>query len=1668
MKKFQILVILFLLGIFHLLIIAKPLPNKISPSKQKIHSEEYYDNLLKEGMKIDNLTQGHPPYYFDKKMDYKAEKKRRKEIIKDFIKSQKLRKLSTEEQTLEKLGFFGLIQNGSSTQQNRVMKFVVNRVKKDDSRFILYPYPFKYTEKKGETSEEINVNEGGVFTLNQSALTNVKFSFIQNISSVNIAKAKSIYDIDIAILSYVKHVNGVKQDVFREAPTFCAYFKDGIEKISSCLEGKSAYDEYKQNNPNKGAVVRVSYDDLKNGILYSGHTLKFKLLIIPDYITNNEETIDNAFNPDAVAYIKKFRKYGGHIIATGKSGYLLELWGLIEEGTYDSQTTLHSSEELGEHSIYGCQDIYKSSPDEQSDFLKQLICLGYRNYTVLSSTFVVNKIPEHFESLVYYTNHGKSLYTKKNGQQFDDKNRESTYHYIMVSKQDDEENKGKGVIFLVNGNPIENTYYIANVRNMILYSMTRDVIYDLKIKFNKRDESSDDDDEDLPIPGGEQGVQLIASYQFFNLFDTPIKNFKLEILFAKKIEIKNVEKLNEIGCQLKTDDPTKYNDLNENFIIEKYLLCTKDSIDVLNSIRNEFLIEITDNSITQQLIDIPLMYSSLSYSITENNEDKTIEITPGIYYAQAALAAVLRGTLNKDPSSTYPLYGKGLYFDLVLTVENKENTKAKDVNYISFIPLISPLVDGEDEGLIARLIPIHEEYYTHHNYIYPWTDTQNRGSDYIDYAELAGKGVCYVEDFDTPVKLTTNLRSNINDITNKFDPQSSVTLDENAGTAKGISQNTLLKQVYFGDSEKFYETAAPRKTVFIDTTTEKGAEAYYGNTNNIPEDEKDKGNPNIARAHLGFVRIDTFFYSSKFNQYQLPKGFNEKILISLDKYDQSTASKDGTIFGEKKAEIYKEGHYDSTKNKYNTLKPNEYTNPLRQYEFLKKYDPTKPEELKALQDLTSDTLKLTHFMFPNKDTKITRAGNIYGFHEDIDGKSGYLIEYPSVKFIYAHSIDLILDPEITHLGGCVEIILPTTHNFKDSKPVENDRIIISADNVAFFKTEYFQNNNSIKLYFRRGLMPNENSGFPSKCGVYLEELDNTDNFEVTVKLYELKYDFSKESLEDYILIEDVYKNKVNAEYKSFYFFPCVYIENTLSRKSEFSDELSNEMFEYELVNPFARYGGYFQELTKHTTVYGNKESHHVKDPGFQGLGGGFSLIHNVGTSSIPFAEFLNHGTLMIPGAISTSRIQWKDIWGRFWAQSLRSIYPDIPPVPPAPLSFIMTTTFELIDEEHQKRVLEWQSDEPFFIRVQMKMRNTYNKYWEPTICKENQISFFKTSNKDYRNPSFLADSDLLEPSETDNNDINLGFTPNYGKCYNEKSYVSGQKLTSEKVALIQQMETCSDTSDPLTLTQCSNEATAEGLPQIKRKPEGSDAEEKKWNYSPLIEDYYPKYYITNQMWDLTGDGYYDDPLYKGFPFHLDDCIPNLDNHILKPHDMIAFPIFKGLGYSITYDNNYCIDKFDEYKGWWSDQLQNNDHTLIAGQRKVREVSVGDHESILEGDPWIDAFNLKQNEATKNVIDNRLKNLYVCMFNRHRVKIKPGQEKYAFLKNVYQNNVIPLLPNLEEDDNSYTQYECDKNIEQYTPKTISEVDNRVNTGTDRDWLYFAAGLRIMQWKILMLY
>jgi len=278
---------------------------------------------------------------------------------------------------------------------------------------------------------------------------------------------------------------------------------------------------------------------------------------------------------------------------------------------------------------------------------------------------------------------------------------------------------------------------------------------------------------------------------------------------------------------------------------------------------------------------------------------------------------------------------------------------------------------------------------------------------------------------------------------------------------------------------------------------------------------------------------------------------------------------------------------------------------------------------------------------------------------------------------------------------------------------------------------------------------------------------------------------------------------------------------------------------------------------------------------------------------------------------------------------------------------------------------------------------------------------------------------------------------------------------------------CAQTNNATQMSECSKKSDELGLPLLKRKnPKREEGDNSKWNYSPLIESYHPEGYInTIKMWDLTETDYYDDAFMKGYPFHLDNNLPALDAGpswnpaYYKPHNMVAFPIFEGLGYSITYDrNNKLRKKYTQYSGWWSDQLQNKDNTLLAGQQKSNEISV-DKEELLKDEDWIGVKGLNsiKNTAKTNLISNRLKNIYVCKYNQHRIKIKPKQDIYAYPTNVFQNNVVPVEPDLDENDYRYTNFNCD-DFYQYSPQNISLVDNRVYTGTSRDWLYFALNLR----------
>ena len=1609
--------------------------------------------------------------------------------------SKKIRKLSSMT-TLNNVGFINLEKNKNI---NSVYKYIFENLKIYRSNFILYPYAFNYTDSSLLEDNLIKKESGGIFTLDPKSLTS-SFDNIKDITTVEIGQSKALYDINIGILSIQSKLNNLNQNLFSEADLYCSYFIQKTNKVKNCLTDLDQFKSYKETNPSKGAVVYINEDMLFNDILNEENN--FGLLIIPDHIFGTENLIMNKLNTSCVEKIKNFIKNGGNILTSGKSGFLLEKMNIIENGSYDNKKILTkvSNDNSFLIDVYGCDGTKNVTNAQQENFIKQVLCLNYPQKTSITSTYIMEKYDKDFEVLMYVNLTDSNLKLRdSNGDETNiDLNKNNNFPFLLtkeyVNKDNNDNNNLKGRIFIINSNIMTNSNYASTIFNIILYSMSKNIIINSKIVFEQpskttstetesEEEEEDINNEDIPIPGGESDILLQSQITLYNLFNYNIKDISIDIFIPDQVSFIEYNS----NCQISSDNTYYNSTLIPNMNLNSYLHCSIENLDKFSVFELKTKIKILDSTVTQKQTAVELIYPFIKYFDT--NLNKNLIINYRAFTVECKRAAVLRATFNPDPAGTYPVWGRGYYSDAVLNVENKENTYAKNVSFISIVPLISPVTDGSDQTQVAQAIYLYKNYYHSHKYTFPWTSTGGNEYDYIDNDELNGKGLVYVKDWDTAVRISKISRDEVkhnissegieNEIYDPLNFQDGSKLDIlGANIITSTNSENLLLQIAFTDSELFYEHATQRTMVFVDTSTEKGAESQYGFIDtelNLDTSNRNPDNVKTEKIELFFSRNDIFFYENE--NYQLPKGMNLNYVLSVDNYEIDVNENKVETFGQSKSKIYKNGEYNSNNinNDREPLIANEYTNPLLYYKNMKRLNPTNETDMNEIKSLSDDTIRLTHYLCKITQTNLNRAGNIKYFKENDDKITGYYEKYPSLKFIYAHKIELPLDPKITRQGGRVTIKLDS-YTFKDNKdPIENEYITTSADNVAFYKTEYDSASNSIQLYFKRGLMPNENYGLVSKCEIYIENLNMSEienkNITLSIKLEELNYDLSAYDTNYERFTPQEYSSQLEAKYSPFFSYPALKIENHFTRKNSNTNKISHSIKEYELLNPYSRYGIYLQELYGHRTIYGRDEAHHIIDPGVQAINSGFMKISVVGISFIPFAEFVSHGShLLIPGAIETTRIEWTDIWGRRWHQPIRSLFVDYPPIPAPLYNFMMSTTFEIISGKDEKtQLLEWYSDEKAYIRVQMKFTNTYFKWFSPSICKNNRVAYLMEEQiHGERDRIFDMDSVNYNINErndiTDEHYVSFGHSSIYGNCYTSSgSYLSGKEITDDIKDSMNKAMTCANTNDANEIKQCAIKLKELGLPLLKRRNNKDDEDNspsKTYNYGPDIDKYFPKDFIETSMWDLTKRDYVDNNMDKGYNYYLDDGLPSLDPGppqfpaYKKPHNFVAFPIYKGLGYKIDYDRNLNIKKFAKYKGWWSDNLQNKDNTLVAGQEKINKYSVNQND-LLNDDDWIDAFDLKGNDE---LIKYRLKNFYVCLFNRKRIKINPKQQRFAYPRNVYYNYVVPVFPDLLEEDERYTNFDCSRETPFYGRENISEIDNRVYTSTDRDWLYFTLGLR----------
>ena len=110
----------------------------------------------------------------------------------------------------------------------------------------------------------------------------------------------------------------------------------------------------------------------------------------------------------------------------------------------------------------------------------------------------------------------------------------------------------------------------------------------------------------------------------------------------------------------------------------------------------------------------------------------------------------------------------------------------------------------------------------------------------------------------------------------------------------------------------------------------------------------------------------------------------------------------------------------------------------------------------------------------------------------------------------------------------------------------------------------------------------------------------------------------------------------------------------------------------------------------------------------------------------------------------------------------------------------------------------------------------------------------------------------------------------------------------------------------LEMMECTERIKSLNLPLLQiRDSKVTLKEGYKWNYSPLIENYYPKNYLNEEiMWDMTKANYASDVYYKGYPWHYDNNLPGLERLFEKADNLMAFPLFKGFGFYLG-----CLEHF---------------------------------------------------------------------------------------------------------------------------------------------------------------
>jgi hypothetical protein len=370
-------------------------------------------------------------------------------------------------------------------------------------------------------------------------------------------------------------------------------------------------------------------------------------------------------------------------------------------------------------------------------------------------------------------------------------------------------NAKDGQIFLMNFNPVFEKGNKNVVFNLLALAMSKELYLISKVNMALNSTL-----EDLPIPAGEAGVNLQVKTTIHNLNDEPVSNCKLYVFLPDNFGWTDTPK----DCVL--NDIANEKDLPQNVLQKRsakssnqFLTC--EMRDIAAYEKKDFIVTISilNYLATQTKTNVQIL-EPIAILTSKNKEITLVDYVT----VNCEAAPLLRVSANPDPSSFYPVFGTGEYVDNVIKIENKEESNAYEVEYVGLIPIITPLLDGDDQRKTDWALKIFVDYYNGFGVEVPLTS--DNATDYIYTAYLQGKGSIIAAEWDSPVLPSKEL------IDGEMIKRSADGLKQEvniSGINRGMitinKTSEVIKQINYRKSDRFYKLASQRLMVFIDDST---------------------------------------------------------------------------------------------------------------------------------------------------------------------------------------------------------------------------------------------------------------------------------------------------------------------------------------------------------------------------------------------------------------------------------------------------------------------------------------------------------------------------------------------------------------------------------------------------------------------------------------------------------------------------------------------------------------------------------------------------------------------------------------------------------------------------------------------------------------------------------